>query len=132
GKTGKPYPERDEIAQRQEPQTAINGAIMYDACANFKSDSRTECSCGSKSAPGPPGQRREQDRKNRPGQAERKQQSHVAKAAGVARAARPAHLVLKEFAEAVRGQMGFYNDIRQHNFVTGFRNAITEFKIIGE
>src|SRR5579871_97241 len=107
-------------------------AIMHHADSYFDRDSGTQSRSRSESCPRPPAKRRKQNGKNRPWQAEGEKQANVAKAAGIARAAGPAHLVLKKSAEAVRGQMGFHHNIRQHHFISGFGNAKAKFKVISQ
>src|SRR5579864_3318611 len=107
-------------------------AIMHHADSYFYCHRGTQSRGCGKRGPRPPCQRREQDGKNRPGEAESEKQANVTESARVARAAGPAHLVLKKSAEAVCGQMRFHHNIRQHHFITCFGDAEAKFEIVGK
>src|ERR1051326_2651239 len=132
GEAGEPDPEGDEIAQRKQPQVAAHGRVMHHAFTNLKGDGGTQSGGGGESCPRPPAQRREDNGKDGPGQAEGEQQAEIAEAARVAGAARPAQLMIEELAEAVGGQMGFDDDIRQNHFIAGFGDAVAKLKIVSK
>src|SRR3954464_781290 len=132
GKAGEPHGESYQVSDWHQPQMPPKGAIMHDSNANLDRDGGTQSRSRGECCPGPPTKRREQDGKNRPGQAEGEKQANIAETARIARAAGPAHLVLKKSAEAVRGQMSFDNNIRQHDFIPSFSNAKAQLKIVSQ
>src|ERR1041384_3203184 len=104
-KAGKPDCEGYQVSDGPQPQMPPNSAVMHHSDSYFDCHGGAQSSSGSQHGPRPPGSRRKQHSKHRPRQAEGEKQADVTEAARIARAAGPAHLVLKKSAEAVSRQM---------------------------
>src|SRR6476660_10228574 len=95
-----------------------DSAVMHHANSYFHCHGSAQPGSRGQRTPGPPAERGEQCGKDRPGQAEGEEKADVTETAGIACAARPAHLVLEKPTEAVSRQMRFHHHVSQNDFIT--------------